>query len=118
MSYDIEIIDPKTGKTAQVDKPHFVRGGSYALGGTTDLSLNITYNYAKHFYRVLGEGGIRSIYGKKVAETLPILAKAVAELKDDVHDNYWEPTEGNARKALLNLIVIGAQFPDGVWQGD
>lgn len=118
MSYDIDIIDQKTGSIAEVVNPHFVCGGTYALDGTKQLSLNITYNYGKHFYRVLGEGGIRSIYGKKVYETLPILAKAVGELKDDVHPNYWEPTEGNARRALLDLITLGAQFPQGIWQGD
>jgi hypothetical protein len=118
MSYDIDIIDPKTGSVATVTEPHFIRGGTYAVNGTTELSLNITYNYYQHFHRVLGEGGIRSIYGKRVAETLPTLAAAVNQLKDDVSDNYWDPTEGNARLALLDLICLGAQFPEGIWRGD
>ena len=126
MSYDIDIINSKTGKIVETHDLHFVRGGTFNAGGTRRLSLNITYNYSKHFYRVLGPEGIRTIYGKSVAETLPLLAEAVGKLKNNVHEDYWEPTQGNARNALLNLITLGAQAltvmgvnsPDAIWQGD
>lgn len=74
MSYDIHLNDPVTKQTIELENPHFMRGGTYAIGGTKELSLNITYNYACVFCRpdVLGEKGIRSIYGKTGAESIPV----------------------------------------------
>ncbi len=118
MSYDIDLTHPVTGEVLHLDHKHDMHGGTYALGGTTECSLNVTYNYAKHFWRVLGEGGIRSIYGKTGAETLPILREAAAQLADDVDDDYWAPTEGNAKAAILQLAALAQLRPDGVWKGD
>lgn len=123
MSYDIELQDPVTKKTLQLDAPHHMRGGTYAMGGTTDARLNVTYNYAPHFYRTLGEGvagregGIRSIYGMTGAESIPILEKAISELGDDIDDDYWKPTEGNAKRALTQLLALARMRSDGVWAG-
>lgn len=118
MSYDIDLTHPVTGEVLQLDAPHQMKGGTYALGGTIDASINITYNYAKHFHRVLGEGGIRSIYGKTGAETIPLLKEAIVQLDTDVSDNYWEATEGNAATALAQLLALAMMRPDGVWAGD
>lgn len=30
----------------------------------------------------------------------------------------WEPTEGNAKRALLQLLAMARMRPDGVWNGD
>jgi hypothetical protein len=54
MSCDITLRDPVTDEVIQFDSPHTLKGGNYALGGTTEAWLNITYNYAEHFYRVIG----------------------------------------------------------------
>lgn len=88
------------------------------MGGCSEAWLNVTYNYGKHFYRVLGEGGIRSIYGKTGADSIPVLQDAASKLKDDVHPDYWEPTEGNAKRALMQLLALAKLRPDGVWDGD
>ena len=53
MSYDIELIDPLTGVVLELDAPHHMRGGTYAIGGTTKAHLNCTYNYYPQFRRVL-----------------------------------------------------------------
>ena len=119
MSYDIELVHPVTRKTLKLDQPHHMKGGTYCLGGTTDAELNITYNYAKHYYRVLDtSAGIRAIYGLTGAESLPLLGKAISTLGDDVSDDYWEPTEGNAKAALMQLQALALMRPDGVWAGD
>lgn len=92
MSYDISLCDPVTHETLEVDDTHFVAGGTRSIGGTKELWLNITYNYGKHFRRddVLGSKGIRSIYGKTGAESIPMLEKAISALNDDVDDSdYW-----------------------------
>lgn len=118
MSYDIYLKDPVTNETLQFDEPHHMRGGTYAVGGTTEASLNVTYNYAPNYYRVMGEKGIRSIYGMTGAESIYILKKAVDVLGDDVDADYWNPTEGNAKQALLQLMALAKMRPDGVWDGD
>ena len=118
MSYDIYLNDPVTGDTIELDEPHQMRGGTYKIGGTTEAWLNVTYNYAKHYYRVMGEKGIRTIYGMTGAESIPVLKAAIDELGDDVDPDYWKPTEGNAKRALCSLLALAQMRPDGVWDGD
>ena len=137
MSYDICLNDPVTGDTLELPEPHFMRGGTYAIGGTTEARLNVTYNYARHFYRVFEElpapstkapawlhqqgepvGGIRTIYGLTGAESLIVLDRAIARLKDGVSSNYWEGTEDNAKRALMQLRALATLRPDGIWDGD
>ena len=78
----------------------------------------MTYNYAQHFCRVLGRRGIRAIYGMTGGESIPVLRKAIAALADDVDKDYWAPTEGNAKQALLQLKALAHLRPEGVWAGD
>ena len=47
MSYDISLREPVSGEQVYFDEPHQMNGGTYALGGTTEAWLNITYNYAR-----------------------------------------------------------------------
>jgi hypothetical protein len=136
MSYDIELTDPVTGAVLELQEPHNMRGGTYAVGGTKRAHLNVTYNYAPMFYRAFGSAGsddetscvgqmltvahrgVRTIYGLTGAESMPILTKAIAELGDDVDPDYWKATDGNAKRALLQLRALAAMRPDGLWSGD
>ena len=120
MSYDISLRDPVTGEVLHLDAPHDMCGGTYRVGGTTELSLNITYNYARCYYRndVFGPAGIRSIYGMSGAESIPLIDKAIMALGDDVSADYWEATEGNAKRPLYQLLAMAKMRPDGVWYGD
>lgn len=118
MSYGIRLVDAKTKKGIELDNVHHLKGGIYTVGGTKKAYLNVTYNYSSIFYKILGEKGIRSIYGLTAKESIPILEKAAASLKDDVSDDYWEPTEGNVRKALLDLLELAKLKPDAIWDGD
>lgn len=120
MSYDIDLINPETDKPFEYPEDNFVeqREGTSPVGGRTETSINITYNYSPIFVRVLGEEGIRSIYGMTAKESFPILRAAIGQLKGDVDDDYWKPTEGNARLALIQLLEMACKFPEGVWRGD
>lgn len=118
MSYDIALRCPVTGETLEADAPHHLQGGTYAVGGMTKLELNVTYNYATIFGRVLGDNGIRTIYGMTGAASLPLLRAAASRLGDDADDDYWKPTEGNAKRALLGLAALAEMRPDGIWDGD
>ena len=118
MSYDLYLVDPVTKETIEIEDAHFMRGGTYCVGGSKELHLNITYNYAPFYYTYMGDKGIRSIYGMTGLDSIPLLQEAASQLGDDVVDDYWEPTEGNAKQALLQLIAMAKMRPDGIWEGD
>ncbi len=105
MSYWISLID-KEGTIPEVES--FQEGGTQVIGGSNEADLNVTYNYAKHF-------PFRDLHEKKASDTLPMFDEAIARLKDDVKDDYWEPTEGNTKAALLTLRRWAKQHPDYSW---
>ena len=118
MSYDIHLEHPVTKEVLHADTKHELRGGTYVIGGTTELSLNVTYNYGEILYRVMGKGGIRNLYGKTGAEAVSILKNAIDQLGDDTDPDYWKATEGNVKSALYKLLAIARIRPDGVFNGD
>lgn len=120
MSYDIRLNGPITKEVIELDNPHFMQGGTYAVNGTTELWLNVTWNYGT-FYRqddVFGKDGIRTIYGMTGAESIPVLERAISALGDDTDEDYWKATEGNAKRPLCQLLAMAKMRPDGVWDGD
>ena len=147
MSYDIYLRDRVTKETVHFDTPHQMAGGTYAVGGTTEARLNITYNYAQWYYKDgvfpdRGEAGkdfydrltgIRSIYGLSGAESIPILEHAIKTLESMTEDlseeeiqeykdrgagGYWTPTRANAVRPLYQLLAMAKMRPDAVWDGD
>lgn len=140
MSYDISLVNPVTKETLQMDNPHQMKGGTFAMGGTTEMWLNVTYNYARWYYKdgvfPLKNGekrGIRTIYGMSGAESIPVLKTAIGVLEglaEDISEEdreecekqgttgYWMPTRTNAIKPLYSLLAFAQLRPDGVWDGD
>lgn len=115
MSYDVTITN-KEGKALHSNKPHGICGGTYGVNDT-ELWLNITSNYRKVFVlpHVLGKEGLWTINGKTVEEAQPILYKAISILADDEDSDYWAVTEGNVKKALINLLHLFHLAPlDGI----
>ena len=140
MSYDIYLTDPVTHEQIELEEAHYMRGGTYALSGTTEAWLNITYNYARWYYRAgvfartkKASKGIRTIYGMTGAESIPVLNKAIKTLESltvDISEKerreceeqgctgYWMPTRANAIRPLYQLLALAQMRPDGVWEGD
>lgn len=122
MSYDIDFCHPATQEPLVIDEVHFLRDDAppAQAGGRRSrmASLSITYNYSKHFYRVLGEDGIRSLYGKSGSETIPRLEAAIGQLDGEPDEEAWKSTEGNAKRALERLLSLAKARPDGVWLGN
>jgi len=119
MSYDISLRDPITKEVLHLEEPHQLKGGTYAIDGTTEMWLNVTYNYLPFFRKTIDKKkGIRKIYRMTGKESIPILKKAIDQLGDDFNDDYWKPTEGNAKDALCNLLILAQMRPDGIWMGD
>lgn len=153
MSYDINITDPNTGAPLHTAKPHHLYGGTCSPD-TTELWLNITYNYAPFYYRAetLGEstavwrhtgngyqeqvkpetGGIRGLSYLTIPQARERVLRAINALRDEPLDkdgkpykpvkcydgstltaeDYWAPTEQNARHALVNLLQLLCLAPD------
>lgn len=112
MSYDIYFRDAVSEEIIILPYKHQMFCATYCLGGTKELRFNITFNYA----------GIYDQYGFHVAQlsglsavaAMPILEGVISKLDDDVTDNYWEATEGNAKKALVSLLTMCQLRPDAV----
>lgn len=130
MSYDVRLIDHTTHKVLEAENPHFMQGGTFCPGGTKELWLNITYNYAAVLCKVLQRDvidqdtgkrttlvGLDAINGLYAAETISMLRKAINSLSDEgTNESYWHPTEGNVKKALIQLKALADMRPDGVWE--
>ena len=117
MSYDVSLLDPVTRERlhAPGEVKHLIAGGTYCLGGTVEMWLNITFNYAPMFQKAFqNDDGIHVLTGKLGAEAIPLLGDAISRLGNDVVPDYWEATEGNAKKALYGLLALCQMRPDGV----
>ena len=112
MSYDVDFCDPVSKKVIELDEPHFMRGGTYAIGGTKELTLNITYNYSGNYSK--HNFSIKDLDEKTALDVIPELERVISELGDDVSDNYWDATDGNAKKALIQLLTMCRMRPDAV----
>lgn len=115
MSYGVSLVDPETNETLHTDYPHVAKGGTYQVGEVTECWLNITYNYSPHFVKVFGDEGIEFLDGISGKDSISILEGAIEQLGDDIDDDYWKPTEGNARFALVQMKLLATMRPDGVW---
>lgn len=131
MSWDVDLCDPVTNEVLELDNPHFMRGGTYAVDGTREMSLNITFNYTR-FYNDAFKGGFRSLNGMTGAESIPILKAAIERIHDpkipDLNEDeryeyesknatgYWMPTKVNCLKPLYQLLSLAQMRPDGVWR--
>lgn len=91
-------------------------GGTYVRGGTTEASINITYNYSEFMWSTLGEGGLRSLHEKRAGDVIEILASAVETLGTDRSADYWTATAGNAGYALAILLTWARQHPEAVFE--
>jgi len=133
MSYDIELKDPVTRETIEIEDAHFMRGGTYQLGGTKELWLSITYNYAHYYYEatdgdprfahdevscvyadgregpIKTEYGIRGIYGKTGLESIPMLEDMVKRITEKYHrGGKWIDTKRTVITYYDNGVEVGA----------
>lgn len=95
------------------------------MGGTTEATLNITYNYGGQFAKVgldfhegdpFGRNGHTAVHGKIAADLIPQLRDAVEALRMEHDTDYWKPTPGNAGYALSVLLGWAQLHPDGIFR--
>jgi hypothetical protein len=98
---------------------NFTAGGTYALGGSTEADLNVTYNYGKEF-------DFKLLHKRNALETIPELEQiitrlsvfpAIAEIwrKKGGDKDYWAPTKRNVCVALMILLSWAKQHPNCSW---
>lgn len=150
MSYDIYLKERATGETIELPVKHIMTGGTccadydeitglFTVQATTEAWLNVTYNYTQYFRdategdsRFYGEDvegkyvnmGIRGIYGKTGAESIPMLKDMAERIQSKVatesivSNDYWTASAANAVKPIYQLLAFAELRPDGVWMGD
>lgn len=110
MSWDISIVDPKTGDPLELDFKHDFKGGVYCIGGSSELTLNVTYNYGRYFdFKLLNNNPLKM--------GIERLRYVYCHLNGPASEDYWETCPGNARRAIADLIEM-AQFAeeDSIWK--
>lgn len=117
MSYNITFQHNGKNCTLPFPPPH---GGTYNLDDSIhEAWLNITYNYTSIFTKhgltiekpIKKERGIRILEGKTASECVKILTSVIPKLGNDTDPDYWKATEGNAKRSLVNLLMIAVSVP-------
>jgi len=72
MSWWISVID-KDEKTISTDHNR-CEGGTVQVGGTTEATLNVTYNYGKHF-------SFKELHGLPVGDAHTMICAAIEKLR-------------------------------------
>ena len=124
MSYDISLVDPVTKEQLHSDVAHDMRGGTYQIGGTTELWLNVTGNYSR-YYNEATEGdnrfaheeisgynkdftpgplitlyGIQGIYGKTGAESIPMIKDMIDRIEQKYKTDNGEWVVGRRERKV------------------
>lgn len=121
MSYDISLVDKYTGRTIHNTTNHNISGTTYAMNGTDELWINISYNYRNWFMKCFKNDGIHFLEGKVSSETWEPLQKALVFLASnydikDCSSDPWSPESGDAYDMIINLLNLAYIAPDGVWE--
>ena len=116
MGYDISLVD-FDGYPVKVERHS--EGGYMIVGGNTDATISITYNYSKYFYETIdGKEGIRWLYDRPAHECYHTLRAAIKVLGTYRDEDYWESTPGNAGYILSILLKWADQYPNTRFIGD
>jgi len=125
MGWDLSLHKKNTetgeAESCYVEVPHNLKGGTYVVGGTRELWMQVTHNYNDFLAEALQESSLDCLQGKTVKETLPLLETAVQVLSQKYNnpmpsERYWDATAGNALKALQDLVDLAKLAPlDATW---
>ncbi len=107
-------------------------GSNYAIGGTTEASTSVTFNYSNqyrgsgvtvdpwtdHHNKTRTDFSPWWLHGRTGRETAPVLMQVVQALGTERSGDYWESTPGNAGYAMSVLWLWAIDHPDAVWEVD
>lgn len=110
------IITQANGDPIRLDTAHRLHGGTAAVseGSLTPeeeyAAMDITYNYAP-FYGQVWPAGLRALDGMRCDAAILEMARGCALLGTDCDGHYFHATQGNAGKALADLLALTALCP-------
>lgn len=117
MGYAISLLNPVTKECLNLNFRHSMYGTNIPCDemlnpvGTTEASLGITYNYSNYYYEATDNDerfahknyddkivyGIRGIYGKTGAESIPMLKDMITRIK-----NKYSYTDKDGKEKWIN----------------
>lgn len=86
--------------------------------GGYPYELNATFNYYPILSKLFGEKSIRVFYGMRCEKSIPILENAISVLGDDETPDKYQPTEGNVKWLLKQMLGWAKEKPTAIWSGD
>ena len=116
MGWSIYLIEPVTREVIILSFKHQMFGSTYCLGGTDELWIDVTYNYGKIYREKTNGLSLDFLHNKFAYETIEFLEDLINSLGDETSNDYWEATEGNAKKAIYQLLIFARMRPDGIWE--
>lgn len=112
----VDITLERDGQTVQVLRHQ--EGSTYAVGGTTDASIAITYNYGDQYRRAYTELGLpydgmcKMFEDRLARDCVEEFRAVVSHLGTERDtDDYWESSPGNAGYALFVVLSWCALYP-------
>jgi hypothetical protein len=113
MSYWVYLM----GETGPVEVERYSEGGTHVLGGTSQATLNVTYNYNARYVEAWDGASLReALHGKKASEAILPLEYAIALLGTERAEDYWKATPGNAGYALSILLGWAREHPEATFE--
>lgn len=114
MSYDCSLNDPVTGEQLTVDFNHQLFGGTYAIGGTNELWVNVTANYGG-YYSEATDGDKRwlvrereedryelpGLAGHTGAESIGMMKDCIRKIEAKYKDSLGNWLVGNRKKRIF-----------------
>jgi hypothetical protein len=113
VSYWISLEDA-SGETFTTER--HTDGGTYQAGGTTETTLNVTYNYGRLFCEAGLAESLRTLNEMTGEAAISLLEPAVAHLGTERAGDYWAATPGNAGYALSIILGWAREHPAGVFR--
>ena len=84
----------------------------FHLTAPKNCNFNITFNYDLNYRK--HNFNIKHLNNKAAANVIPELKRVIGLLGDQTSDNYWEPIDGNAKRALITLLTMAQMRPDAI----
>lgn len=115
MLKEISFINNRTGEIVYFAKPLKVHDDLYLQEDIDEARINIIWDFDSIYKEKTGmKDGLAEIDHKDVDQIKEILSPAIDLLKDDEEPKeFWEITEGNAKKILKSILEITNLCPVG-----
>ena len=114
MSYDIELINRKTKQPLLLSQPQYIRGGTVKAELDKNGNLVQTKETNAEGNVTENSAGIRGLYGKTAAESLPMLRDMIERIKKKYMDQETGEWSVTKRKKVHFYDENGVEYKDPI----